>query len=188
METQKVPEAPKKPTPEPPKLEEKPKIQEPEMVVNKISILTRDPKERRSSTALEFLASKNPIQQEVQDKSFRNPPKMEFQSKPEKVKPGKIVCLDLLGGKREIPDPSNWTPQEVLEYFTGIFQENPKILNAITEKKIAGESIMLLTKDDCFDHFQLSLGNTINLYAEIVKLQSGSDDPTLLWRLWIVFE
>ncbi|CAH0556071.1 unnamed protein product [Brassicogethes aeneus] len=77
-----------------------------------------------------------------------------------------------------IPDASNWTYEEVYQYFAQYFPREAKIFR---EQEIDGRSLLLLRRMDVLTQLKLKLGPALKIYRHVVKLQVRRDDPKLYW-------
>lgn len=77
-----------------------------------------------------------------------------------------------------IPDATNWTIDEVYQYFAQYFPEEAKIFR---EQEIDGRSLLLLKRMDVLTNLKLKLGPALKIYKHVVKLQVRRDDPKLYW-------
>ncbi|KAI4461363.1 polycomb group protein [Holotrichia oblita] len=77
-----------------------------------------------------------------------------------------------------IPDASNWTYDEVYNYFAQYFPEEAKVFK---EQEIDGPSLLLMKRIDVLTSLKLKLGPALKIYRHVVKLQVRRDDPKLYW-------
>ncbi|XP_044260731.1 uncharacterized protein LOC123008783 [Tribolium madens] len=77
-----------------------------------------------------------------------------------------------------IPDATNWTIEEVYQYFAQYFPEEAKIFK---EQEIDGRSLLLLKRMDVLTNLKLKLGPALKIYKHVVKLQVRRDDPKFYW-------
>ncbi|RZC34820.1 histone acetyltransferase KAT6A [Asbolus verrucosus] len=77
-----------------------------------------------------------------------------------------------------IPDASNWTSEEVYQYFAQYF---PEEANIFREQEIDGRSLLLMKRIDVLTNLKLKLGPALKIYKHVVKLQVRRDDPKLYW-------
>jgi hypothetical protein len=77
-----------------------------------------------------------------------------------------------------IPDATNWSAEEVYQYFAQYF---PKEANIFREQEIDGRSLLLMTRMDVLTNLKLKLGPALKIYKHVVKLQVRRDDPKLYW-------
>lgn len=77
-----------------------------------------------------------------------------------------------------IPDISNWTTDDVFEYFTKYLPEAAPILK---EQEFDGQAISMARGADIVRGLGLPLGPALALYRIIVKLQTRKDDWTMCW-------
>ncbi|XP_026751095.1 histone-lysine N-methyltransferase 2D-like [Galleria mellonella] len=77
-----------------------------------------------------------------------------------------------------IPDITNWTTEDVYEYFVEHFPEAAPILK---EQEFDGQALSMARRADIVRGLGLPLGPGLALYRIIVKLQTRKDDWTMCW-------
>ncbi|CAB3243011.1 unnamed protein product [Arctia plantaginis] len=77
-----------------------------------------------------------------------------------------------------IPDITNWTTDDVFEYFTKYLPEAAPILK---EQEFDGQALSMARRADIVRGLGLPLGPALALYRIIVKLQTRKDDWTMCW-------
>ncbi|KAL0840282.1 hypothetical protein ABMA28_015560 [Loxostege sticticalis] len=77
-----------------------------------------------------------------------------------------------------IPDITNWSTDEVYEYFTKHFPEAAPILK---EQEFDGQALSMARRADIVRGLGLPLGPALALYRIVVKLQTRKDDWTMCW-------
>lgn len=77
-----------------------------------------------------------------------------------------------------IPDITNWTTDDVFEYFTKYLPEAAPILK---EQEFDGQALSMSRRSDIVRGLGLPLGPALALYRIIVKLQTRKDDWTMCW-------
>lgn len=80
--------------------------------------------------------------------------------------------------RQEIPDASNWSFEEVFQYF---YQYFPKSAHIFKEQEIDGPCLLLMKRTDILDGLNLSLGTALKIYSHINMLQTRNNDPRLTW-------
>ncbi|XP_059059698.1 histone-lysine N-methyltransferase 2C-like isoform X1 [Achroia grisella] len=77
-----------------------------------------------------------------------------------------------------IPDITNWTTEDVYEYFMTNFPEAAPILK---EQEFDGQALNMARRADIVIGLGLPLGPGLALYRIVVKLQTRKDDWTMCW-------
>ncbi|XP_003426986.1 histone-lysine N-methyltransferase 2D [Nasonia vitripennis] len=77
-----------------------------------------------------------------------------------------------------IPDASDWTSEQVYQYFARLF---PKEAEIFRHQEIDGHSLLLLKRSDVLGGLDLLLGPALKIYRHVLKLQVRRDDPKLYW-------
>ncbi|XP_066592197.1 sterile alpha motif domain-containing protein 1 isoform X2 [Prorops nasuta] len=77
-----------------------------------------------------------------------------------------------------IPDASDWTSEQVYQYFARLF---PKEAEVFRQQDIDGHSLLLLKRSDVLSGLDLLLGPALKIYRHVLKLQVRRDDPKLYW-------
>lgn len=67
-----------------------------------------------------------------------------------------------------IPDASKWSFNEVYEYFHMKF---PRHAYVFDKEEIDGEAILLITRDDVLERFDIPLGRALKIYDHIRMMQ-----------------
>lgn len=102
-----------------------------------------------------------------------------------------------------IPDASDWTSEQVYQYFARLFPKeaevfrqqvsNTNIFNCfnceviifhvfvICLQDIDGHSLLLMKRSDVLSGLDLLLGPALKIYRHVLKLQVRRDDPKLYW-------
>uniref|UniRef100_A0A1B6D2Z5 PHD-type domain-containing protein n=1 Tax=Clastoptera arizonana TaxID=38151 RepID=A0A1B6D2Z5_9HEMI len=78
-----------------------------------------------------------------------------------------------------IPDVSDWTINQVYEYF--LTQLSPELAQIFQEQELDGQSLLLLKRHDVLKGFNIKLGPALKIYGHIKKLQIRRSDLKLLW-------
>lgn len=77
-----------------------------------------------------------------------------------------------------IPDASDWTSEQVYQYFARLF---PKEAEVFRQQDIDGHSLLLMKRSDVLTSMDLLLGPALKIYRHVLKLQVRRDDPRLYW-------
>ncbi|XP_046616767.1 uncharacterized protein LOC124303525 [Neodiprion virginianus] len=77
-----------------------------------------------------------------------------------------------------IPDASDWTSEQVYQYFARLF---PKEAEVFRQQDIDGHSLLLMKRSDVLSSMDLLLGPALKIYRHVLKLQIRRDDPRLYW-------
>ncbi|XP_053602465.1 histone-lysine N-methyltransferase 2D-like isoform X2 [Plodia interpunctella] len=77
-----------------------------------------------------------------------------------------------------LPDITNWTTEDVYEYFIKHLPEAAPILK---EQEFDGQAVSMARRADIVKGLGLPLGPALALYRIIVKLQTRKDDWTMCW-------
>ncbi|XP_011312881.1 uncharacterized protein DDB_G0284459 [Fopius arisanus] len=77
-----------------------------------------------------------------------------------------------------IPDASDWTSEQVYQYFARLF---PKEAEVFRLQDIDGHSLLLLKRSDVLIGLDLLLGPALKIYRHVLKLQMRRDDPRFYW-------
>ncbi|XP_015171334.1 PREDICTED: uncharacterized protein LOC107063765 isoform X1 [Polistes dominula] len=77
-----------------------------------------------------------------------------------------------------IPDASDWTSEQVYQYFARLF---PKEAEVFRQQDIDGHSLLLMKRSDVLKGLNLLLGPALKIYRHVLKLQVRRDDPKLYW-------
>lgn len=77
-----------------------------------------------------------------------------------------------------IPDASDWTSEQVYQYFARLF---PKEAEVFRQQDIDGHSLLLMKRSDVLTGLDLLLGPALKIYRHVLKLQVRRDDPKLYW-------
>lgn len=77
-----------------------------------------------------------------------------------------------------IPDASDWTSDQVYQYFARLF---PKEAEVFRQQDIDGHSLLLMKRSDVLSGLDLLLGPALKIYRHVLKLQVRRDDPKLYW-------
>lgn len=77
-----------------------------------------------------------------------------------------------------IPDASDWTSEQVYQYFARLF---PKEAEVFRQQDIDGHSLLLMKRSDVLSGLDLLLGPALKIYRHVLKLQVRRDDPKLYW-------
>ncbi|XP_063379097.1 histone-lysine N-methyltransferase 2D-like [Cydia fagiglandana] len=77
-----------------------------------------------------------------------------------------------------IPDITNWTTDDVYDYFMENFAEAAPLLK---EQEFDGHALSMARRADIVRGLGLPLGPALNLYRIVVKLQTRKDDWTMCW-------
>ncbi|XP_012273324.1 uncharacterized protein LOC105695891 [Orussus abietinus] len=77
-----------------------------------------------------------------------------------------------------IPDASDWTSEQVYQYFARLF---PKEAEVFRQQDIDGHSLLLMKRSDVLSGLDLLLGPALKIYRHVLKLQVRRDDPRLYW-------
>ncbi|XP_039296135.1 polyhomeotic-proximal chromatin protein [Nilaparvata lugens] len=78
-----------------------------------------------------------------------------------------------------IPDVSEWTPDEVCQYFLKYF--DAQLVQVFKEQEIDGKSLLLMKRTDVLTGLCMKLGPALKLYRHVKQLQIRRSDPKLLW-------
>lgn len=78
-----------------------------------------------------------------------------------------------------IPDASQWSPQEVFQYFVKHF--DPDTAKIFKDQDIDGQSLLLMKRADVLTGLCLKLGPALKVYSHVKKLQIRRSNPKLLW-------
>lgn len=81
----------------------------------------------------------------------------------------------------DIPDVSKWTHHQVSDYFTRL-GFNARDAAMFKEEEIDGETLLIMRRSDIVNTSKLKLGTTLKMWSEILKFQTGSNDPTQGWK------
>lgn len=81
----------------------------------------------------------------------------------------------------DIPDVSKWTHHQVSDYFTRL-GFNARDAAMFKEEEIDGETLLIMRRSDIVNNTKLKLGITLKMWTEILKFQTGSNDPTQGWK------
>lgn len=81
----------------------------------------------------------------------------------------------------DIPDVSKWTHHQVSDYFTRL-GFNARDAAMFKEEEIDGETLLIMRRSDIVNATKLKLGTTLKMWTEILKFQTGSNDPTQGWK------
>ncbi|XP_017771811.1 PREDICTED: uncharacterized protein LOC108559155 isoform X5 [Nicrophorus vespilloides] len=77
-----------------------------------------------------------------------------------------------------IPDATNWSPEDVYEYFYQYFPDEAIVFK---EQEIDGHSLLLMRRMDVLKGLTLKLGPALKIYRHVLKLQYRRDDHKLYW-------
>ncbi|GLV44462.1 uncharacterized protein CBL_10266 [Carabus blaptoides fortunei] len=77
-----------------------------------------------------------------------------------------------------IPDASNWSYDDVYNYFVQYFPEEAIVFK---EQEIDGHSLLLMKRVDVLTSLNLKLGPALKIYRHVLKLQVRRDDHKLYW-------
>lgn len=77
-----------------------------------------------------------------------------------------------------IPDASDWTSEQVYQYFARLF---PKEAEIFRHQDIDGHSLLMMKRSDVLNRLDLLLGPALKIYRHVLKLQVRRDDPKLYW-------
>ncbi|XP_024936758.1 uncharacterized protein LOC107263589 isoform X2 [Cephus cinctus] len=77
-----------------------------------------------------------------------------------------------------IPDASDWTSDQVYQYFARLF---PKEAEVFRQQDIDGHSLLLMKRSDVLTGLDLLLGPALKIYRHVLKLQVRRDDPRMYW-------
>ncbi|XP_015116588.1 uncharacterized protein LOC107040840 [Diachasma alloeum] len=77
-----------------------------------------------------------------------------------------------------IPDASDWTSEQVYQYFARLF---PKEAEVFRVQDIDGHSLLLMKRSDVLIGLDLLLGPALKIYRHVLKLQMRRDDPRFYW-------
>ncbi|XP_026469139.1 uncharacterized protein LOC113373017 [Ctenocephalides felis] len=72
-----------------------------------------------------------------------------------------------------IPDVTNWTSDEVCEYFTNYFPEDAFTFK---EEDIDGLAILLIDRETVIEHLNMNLGTALKVWRHIVLLQERKEN------------
>lgn len=83
-----------------------------------------------------------------------------------------------------IPDVRKWSYQRVYEYFSNTLGFKPQEAVVFKDEEIDGEALMIMKRSDIVNtKFQnLKLGVALKMWTQILKFQTGSNDPTQGWK------
>lgn len=95
---------------------------------------------------------------------------------PEQMEDGEPGTRD--GIDPNIPDASDWTSEQVYQYFARLF---PKEAEVFRVQDIDGHSLLLMKRSDVLSGLDLLLGPALKIYRHVLKLQMRRDDPKLYW-------
>ncbi|KOX69979.1 Zinc finger protein ubi-d4 [Melipona quadrifasciata] len=76
-----------------------------------------------------------------------------------------------------IPDASDWTSEQVYQYFARLFPKEAEVFR----QQIDGHSLLLMKRSDVLSGLDLLLGPALKIYRHVLKLQVRRDDPKLYW-------
>ncbi|XP_049866524.1 histone-lysine N-methyltransferase 2C-like isoform X2 [Pectinophora gossypiella] len=77
-----------------------------------------------------------------------------------------------------IPDISDWSADDVYEYFK---EHHPEAAPILKEQEFDGQAIAMARRADIVRGLGLPLGPALALYRIVVKLQTQKDDWTMCW-------
>lgn len=89
-----------------------------------------------------------------------------------------------------VPDPSEWSAQDVFDYFCESF---PVASRALLEQEVDGSALLLVKRRDILNLVgyqvefpdrqprKITLGTALKIYAHVVRLQTRSNDVRLSW-------
>ncbi|KAL4710571.1 hypothetical protein ACJJTC_008973 [Scirpophaga incertulas] len=77
-----------------------------------------------------------------------------------------------------IPDITNWTVEQVYEYF---MDHHPEAAPLLKEQEFDGQALSMARRADIVRGLGLPLGPALTLYRIVVKLQTRKDDWTMCW-------
>ncbi|CAB3243360.1 unnamed protein product [Arctia plantaginis] len=98
--------------------------------------------------------------------------------KPHELDRAPSKLADNLPVDLSIPDVTNWTADDVYNYFTKYLPEAALILK---EQEYDGKALSTARREDIVRGLGLPLGPALALYRIIVKLQTRKDDWTMCW-------
>ncbi|XP_033221931.1 uncharacterized protein LOC117176048 [Belonocnema kinseyi] len=109
------------------------------------------------------------------------PPVLSPQVSPTRVSPDRMTqddesCVE--GMDPNIPDASDWTSEQVYQYFARLF---PKEAEIFRHQDIDGPSLLMMKRSDVLNGLDLLLGPALKIYRHVLKLQVRRDDPKLYW-------
>lgn len=78
-----------------------------------------------------------------------------------------------------IPDASDWTSEQVYQYFARLF--GPKEVEVFRNQDIDGHALLLMSRSDVLSGLDLLLGPALKIYRHVLKLQLRRDDTKFYW-------
>lgn len=78
-----------------------------------------------------------------------------------------------------IPDASEWTTEEVYNFFSSKF---PDYASVFKDQDIDGRSLLLMTRSDVVNGLQLKMGPALKIYGHVKKLQLRRGSSHILWE------
>lgn len=110
--------------------------------------------------------------------SIRGSPPVEPFLKPHELDRSESKLAEDVPIDPRIPDITNWTTDDVYDYFMENFAEAAPLLK---EQEFDGHALSMARRADIVRGLGLPLGPALNLYRIVVKLQTRKDDWTMCW-------